>query len=123
MIFNSYNYSPKAFIDYIIEKMNLNNETLEVENKIRHEIEKKLGNRIIETIINAMDEDQMELYEDIKETYPERSQFEILFMLLDDIPMLHEFMIKSVNDLADEILYDVAKLDRAIDENTKVKNN
>ena len=121
MIFNSYNYSPKAFTDYIIEKMNLNNETLEVENKIRHEIEKKLGNRIIETIINAMDEDQVELYEDIKETYPERSQFEILFMLLDDIPMLHEFMIKSVNDLADEILYDIAKLDRALAENVKVK--
>jgi len=121
MIFNSDNYNPKAFIDYIIEQMKLENVSAEVEKQIRHEIEKKLGNCVIETIVNAMDEYQMATFEHIKKYYPSKSDFEIMFMLLDDMPLLHEFMFKGINDLADEILYDIAHLDNAIEDNKKIK--
>lgn len=121
MIFNSDNYSPQTFIDYIIEQMKLENVSTEVEAKIRHEIERKLGNRVIETIVNAMDDYQMATFEHVKKYYPSKSDFEIIFMLLDDMPLLYEFMFKGMNDLADEILYDIAHLDKVLEEKKKVK--
>jgi len=120
-MFTFENYTHKAFIDYVIKKMNLSDANPDVKLKIEKEIIKTLGRRIISSVINSMTEENMVKYEIIKHAHPEFSNYEVLFALIDDIPALHEVMIKGVNDLAQELIYDTTKLDKAL-EKSKNKN-
>lgn len=122
-MFNSENFSYKVFIDYIIEKMKLTNEDPLLKAKIEKEIGRTLGDRIILSVMNAMKEDDVLQFETMRLQNDTMSDFEIIYVMVDDMPILHEVMMKSVNDLADELLYDVERLDAVLEEKRqKVKS-
>ncbi len=113
-MFTFENYSPKAFIDYVMEKMDLNDAKPEVKKKIEKEIVKTLGQRIITSVINSMSEEDMMKYEILRDANPNWSKYEVLFGLIDEMPTLHEVLMKGVNDLAQELVYDTDRLDEAL---------
>lgn len=113
-MFTFENYSPKAFIEYVMDKMNLNDSKPEVKKKIEKEIVKTLGQRIITSVINSMSEEDMMKYEILRDANPNWSKYEVLFGLIDEMPTLHEVMMKGVNDLAQELVYDTNRLDEAL---------
>lgn len=118
-MFTFENYTPKAFIDYVTDKMNLNDAKPNVKKKIEKEIVKTLGQRIITSVINSMSEEDMVKYEILRDTNPKWSKYEVLFALIDEMPTLHEVMMKGVNDLAQELIYDTNRLDEAIEKSKK----
>ena len=120
-MFTFENYSHKAFIDYVMEKMNLNEAEAGVKRKIEKEITRTLGQRIIVSVINSMTDEDMDKYEVLREMNPKWSKYEVLFALIDDMPVLHEVMMKGINDLAQELVYDTNRLDEAL-EKSKNKN-
>jgi hypothetical protein len=118
-MFTFENYTPKAFINYVMDKMNLNDAKPNVKKKIEKEIVKTLGQRIITSVINSMSEEDMVKYEILRDTNPKWSKYEVLFALIDEMPTLHEVMMKGVNDLAQELVYDTNRLDEAIEKSKK----
>ena len=113
-MFTFENYSHKAFLDYVMDKMNLNNAKSDVKRKIEKEITRTLGQRILTSVINSMTDEDMTKYEILREVHPEWDKFETIFALIDDMPVLHEVMMKGVNDLAQELVYDTNRLDEAL---------
>lgn len=113
-MFTFENYSPQAFVEYVMDKMNLNDAKPEVKKKIEKEIVKTLGHRIITSVINSMSEEDMMKYEILRDANPNWSKYEVLFGLIDEMPTLHEVMIKGINDLAQELIYDTNRLDKAL---------
>lgn len=114
-MFTFENYSPKAFIEYVMDKMNLNDAKPDVKKKIEKEIVKTLGQRIITSVVNSMTEEDMMKYEILRDANPKWSKYEVLFAFVDEMPTLHEVMMKGVNDLAQELIYDTNRLDEAIE--------
>ncbi|MBD3157135.1 hypothetical protein GF369_04900 [Candidatus Peregrinibacteria bacterium] len=114
-MFTFENYSPKAFIEYVMDKMNLNDAKPDVKKKIEKEIVKTLGQRIITSVVNSMTEEDMMKYEILRDANPKWSKYEVLFAFIDEMPTLHEVMMKGVNDLAQELIYDTNRLDEAIE--------
>ena len=102
-----------------MEKMNLENAEPSIKRKIEKEITKTLGQRIITSVVNSMTEEDMVKYEVIRHAHPEFSKYEVLFALIDDMPVLHEVMMKGINDLAQELVYDAARLDKALKKTNK----
>jgi len=121
-MFTFENYSPKAFIDYVMGEMKLNNSNPDIKAKIEKEIIKTLGQRIIISVMNAMTEENMVKYEVLRHAHPEFNNYEVIFAIVDEIPALHEIMMKGVNDLAQELIYDTNRLDKAL-EQSKAKSN
>ncbi|MBA4337193.1 hypothetical protein C0416_05505 [bacterium] len=120
-MFTFENYSAKAFVDYVVEQMKLKDSNPDVKAKIEKEILTTLGRRIIASVVNAMTEENLVKFDIIKATHPEFSDYEAIFALIDEIPLLHEIMIKNVNDLAQELIYDVNRLDEALEKSKSKK--
>jgi hypothetical protein len=121
MKFTYENFTHKAFVEYVMKEMKLTDADPNVTEKIQKEILRTLGDRILLSIMSAMTEENLLEFEMMKEMYPGQSEFEMLFSIIDKVPALHEVLLKNVNDLAEELLYDVDKLDEVIDKHTKAK--
>lgn len=115
-MFTPENFSFKAFIDFVIERMNLKDAEEDVRTKIEREIMRLLDNRIMACVFGSMTEENLIQYDLMREQNPEVSEFEIIFKMVDEIPGLHEIMLKGVNDLAEELIYDAQTLDAALAE-------
>ena len=74
-----------------------------------------------EKLVEILTEENLLEFELMQATYPDQSEFEMLFSIIEKVPALHEVLIKNVNDLAEELLYDVDKLDKVIEKHTKTK--
>lgn len=115
-MFDHSNFTYKNFIDYVIEKMHLNDVKEPTKSKIKQEILHILGDRILYATANAMTEENLDTFNTMKEENPNLTVFEILFLMADQIPVLYEVMMKHINDLAEELIYDVERLDNALAE-------
>lgn len=115
------NFSHKAFVEYVTEKMKLTDANEDVKEKIQKRIHMLLGDRIFISIMAAMTDENLAEFETAKKIYEDMSEFEILYSIVDKVPMLHEVLIKNVNDLADELLYDFDKIDEIIEKNKTVQ--
>ncbi len=115
------NFSHKAFVEYLMDKMQLTDANEEVKEKIQKRILMLLGDRIFISIMAAMTDENLAEFETAKKIYEDMSEFEILYSIVDKVPMLHEVLIKNVNDLADELLYDFDKIDEIIEKNKTVQ--
>jgi hypothetical protein len=121
-MFDSKNFSYKSFIDHVIQRMHLENAEEEVKIKIEKEISRILGNRIITTVMNCMTEDNLTEFEMLRVQNPNMADMELIFLYVEKIPALAEAVIKSVNDLADELTYDAERLDKVLEEKKQNTN-
>lgn len=115
------NFSHKIFVEYVMDKMQITDANEEVKEKIQRRILMLLGDRIFLSVMGAMTEENLAEFETAKKVYEDMSEFEILYSMLEKIPMLQEVLLKNVNDLADELLYDFDKIDQLIEKNKTAK--
>jgi len=121
-MFDLKNFSYKSFIDHVMQRMHLENAEEEVKTKIEKEISRILGNRVITTVMNCMTEDNLIEFEMLRAQNPNMADMELIFLYVDKIPALAEAVIKSVNDLADELTYDAERLDKVLEEKKQNTN-
>jgi len=114
--FTAENFSPKEFVDYIMEINKLGESNPLLKNKIEKEIFRTLNDRILVTILGAMTEEDMAVYQLIRKAHSELTEFGALLAVLDEIPALNEFMLKGINDLAEELTKDVQGLRDALNQ-------
>lgn len=114
-MFDNKNFNYTNFIEYVMKKMHLEDSTEPTKTKIEKEIARLLGDRIITSVMHAMTDDNLSMYETIKRDHPYMSDFDALYSMVEEVPALSEVMIKSINDLAEELTYDSERLDMAIE--------
>ena len=71
--------------------------------------------------MDAMTKENFDSYEIIRGSNPDLTDLECLYLMMKEIPLLHEYMIKGVQNLADELTYDVERLDAALEKKSKQK--
>jgi len=104
-----------------MEKMKLQDTEEPLKSKIEKEILRVLDDRIVTTVFNSMTEENVAEFEMIKGAYPEFTNFQAVWVIVDKIPALRAAMIKGINDLAEELTYDTAKLDEVLKEKSQNK--
>jgi len=120
-MFTSENFSYQAFISHVMEKLKLNDSEPDIKAKIEKELLRTLGNRILLSVMNAMTDDDIQTFEMIRTKEPDLSDYEIIYAIVDEVPALHEVMMKGINDLVDELTDDAEKIQEVLDEK-KAKN-
>lgn len=118
-MFDKKTFTYKAFTEYVMKELKL--DTLEESRKetYKKELMRVLGHRILASTINAMNDDNLAKLDAIMREHPELSYMRAIDLLLEEIPLVHELVIKNVNDLADELIYDAEKLDDPLKSNRK----
>lgn len=122
-MFTSENFSYQAFIDYVMDKLRLNDSEPDIKAKIEKELLRTLGNRILLSVMNAMTDDDIQTFEMIRTANPDMSDYEIIYSIVDEIPALYEVMMKNINDLVDELTYDVERLDAILEKKKQKQSN
>jgi hypothetical protein len=119
--FTAENFTYQAFIDHVMEKLKLNDAEPDVKSKIEKELLRTLGNRILLSVMHAMTDDDIKTFEMIRTANPDMSDYEIIYAIVDEVPALHEVMMKNINDLLDELTYDAQRLDEVLEEKKQNK--
>lgn len=112
--FTEDNFSPKLFIEHVMKTNQLGESNPILKKKIEKEILRTLNDRILVTILGAMTDEDMQAYQAIRKAHPEITEFGAMLALLEEIPTLNEFMLKGVNDLAEELTRDAEGLRDAL---------
>ncbi len=119
--FTAENFTYQAFIDHVMEKLKLNDAEPDIKSKIEKELLRTLGNRILLSVMHAMEDDDIKTFEMIRTANPDMSDYEIIYALVDEVPALHEVMMKNINDLVEELTYDAQRLDEILEEKNQNK--
>jgi len=115
-MFTPENFTYQAFIDHVMKKLQLNDSEPDIKAKIEKELLRTLGNRILLSVMHAMTKDDIQLFEMIRASEPDLSDFEIIYAIVDQVPALNEIMMKGINDLEKELTYDAERLQEVLDE-------
>lgn len=113
-MFDYINFSFEKFVDHVIETMKLGDLSDEMKAKFEMEISKALADRIITTMVNAMTEENLKMYDRVREENPDFTTIEAIMIVVDQIPELHEVLIKNVNDLAKELTHNADQVEQAL---------
>jgi hypothetical protein len=113
-MFDYKNFSFPGFIDYVLKKMKLENSPEEIKEKLSQEIAIALGDRIITAIFEAMTDENYKVYDRIRAQEPDLSSLEAVLFMIDEIPVLHEILVKNVNDLAEELTFNSERVEKAL---------
>lgn len=113
-MFDYINFSFEKFASYVIEKMKLGSLSDEMKLKFETEISKALADRIITTMVNAMTEENLQMYDRVKQENPDFTTVEAIMIIVDEIPELHEVLIRNVNDLAEELTFNADQVEQAL---------
>lgn len=115
-------FNAKAFVEKVMEDCDLGDIAPELRSELEEEIERSLGERITATIISAFTERDMDLYDKVKAENPQFDQMEVIALVAADIPGLAEKLLKAIQDLYEELTYDAAKIQQAMDRRKEAEN-
>ncbi len=113
-MFDYINFSFEKFVDHIIETIKLVDLSDEMKLKFELEISKTLADRIVTTMVNAMTEENLQMYDRVRQENPDFTTVEAIMIVIDEIPELHDVFIKNVNDLAKELTYNSEQVEEAL---------
>ena len=108
---NYKNFTLKGFIDYVIENADLGNLNEKMRFKIEKEIATAFQNRVVTTMFDLMDEENVKDYKELREKNTKLDAFDALIIMADTIPAIQPALIKNVNDLAQELITTAKMLD------------
>lgn len=117
-MFTIENFSFKKFVDQVMEKMKLNEIPEDQKEKFRKQIVETLGDRIITSAVNGMNNENILQFEMIRSENPQFTTFETLFMMADNIPAIAQIIEKSINDLEEELTHDADKVNEIFSGNS-----
>jgi len=77
---------------------------------LRWEIEGMLAERILSTIIDVMKEKDVKKYEQLLKESPERTDYEAVMEVAEDIEGIEPYLKKALSELYDELTYGFKKI-------------
>lgn len=109
-------FNPKAFAQQVLEDCKMG----DIPDQLRLELEEQIGRRLAErvtaTVINTFQERELILFEKVLADHPELDTMDALTVVASGIPDLQLKLLKSIQDLHDELTQDAENIQQAMDQ-------
>ena len=115
-------FNAQAFAEKVLEDCDLGEMTPELRQELLDMIERRLGERITASIVNSLQPKDMDMFEELKNKYPEMDDIDVLTVVASQIPGLQIKILKGIEDLYDELTYDAKRVNIAVDRREQAKN-
>lgn len=107
------------FVEDVITAMKLGDTTAPVLLELQNAIAQKLGDRILFTVVNSFQERELRMFENMLNDHPELTELDCLWLTAHEIEGLKDKLIKEVNALYAELVYDADKIDQSLKNKVK----
>ena len=114
-------FNPQAFVDKVLDDCKLGDVDANVRAELAEQVERRLSERITATIINAMTDKDMRLYEKVLADHPELDDMDALTVVASSLPDVQVKMLKSIQDLYEELTYDAQQIQYSMDRRTQAE--
>ncbi len=114
-------FNSQAFVDKVLEDCDLGDVSAQVRAELEEQVERRLSERITATVINGMTDKDMQLYEKVLADHPELDDMDALTVVASSLPDLQIRLLKSIQDLYDELTYDARQIQTAMDRRTEAE--
>ncbi len=108
-------FNSQAFVDKVLEDCDLGNVSAQERAELEEQVERRLSERITATVINGMTDKDMQLYEKVLSDHPELDDMDALTVIASNLPDLQLKLLKSIQDLYEELTYDARQIQTAMD--------
>lgn len=108
-------FNSQAFVDKVLEDCDLGDISAQVRAELQEQVERRLSERITATVINSMNDKDMQVYEKVLADHPELDDMDALTVVASNLPDLQLKLLKSIQDLYDELTYDARQVQMALD--------
>jgi hypothetical protein len=110
-------FQVNKFVDEVIKAMKIG-KTSDFKNAaLREEIEARLGDRIIVTVINSMETRELKIFESLMVDHPELDEIDALMVMAPNMPGLKEKLERNINSLYAELAYDAERIEESLKAN------
>lgn len=114
-------FNPQLFVDKVLDDCKLGDVPADVRAELAEQVERRLSERITATIINAMSDKDMRLYEKVLADHPELDDMDALTIVASSLPDVQVKMLKSIQDLYEELTYDAQQIQYSMDRRTQAE--
>lgn len=108
-------FNSQAFVDKVLEDCQLGDVSAQERSELEEQVERRLSERITATVINGMTDRDMQLYEKVLADHPELDDMDALTVIASNLPDLQVKLLKSIQDLYEELTYDAQQIQMAMD--------
>lgn len=108
-------FNSQAFVDKVLQDCDLGDVSAQERAELEEQVERRLSERITATVINSMTDRDMNLYEKVLADHPELDDMDALTVIASNLPDLQLKLLKSIQDLYDELTYDARQIQTAMD--------
>lgn len=108
-------FDPKVFVDQVMKDCDFGQLDAQTDSALRSGIQRRLGERIVATVIDSFSEREFALMEKVMEDHPELDDIDALMLISTEVPNLDQQLEKAIRDLYEEMVYDTKKIQEAMD--------
>jgi hypothetical protein len=101
------------FIDDVIRDMKLGDVTAPVLLDLQNEIAERVGDTILSTVIRSFKERELKMFENMLKDHPELDELDVLWLVAHEVEGLKEKLIREINSLYAQLVYDAEKIGEA----------
>lgn len=107
-------FNIEDFIDMILREVKMDKASPEVMAELKMEIGRTVSDRVTSTIITSLGEKELFLMNKTLEDHPELDEIDCLSIITSYVPGLDQKILKAVDDLYEEMVENVKKIDLAL---------
>lgn len=107
-------FNIEDFIDMILREVKMDKASPEVMAELKMEIGRTVSDRVTYTIITSLGEKELFLMNKTLEDHPELDEIDCLSIITSYVPGLDQKILKAVDDLYEEMVENVKKIDLAL---------
>jgi hypothetical protein len=107
-------FNIEDFIDMILREVKMDKASPEVMAELKMEIGRTVSDRVTSTIITSLGEKELFLMNKTMEDHPELDEIDYLSIITSYVPGLDQKILKAVDDLYEEMIENVKKIDLAL---------
>ncbi|MGL5831080.1 MAG: hypothetical protein ACRCZE_02925 [Candidatus Altimarinota bacterium] len=105
-------FNSDHFVHLVLSDTKMLNAEPEVVDQLSAEIERLLNERIISTVVSEFKDKELFLLEKMMADHPELDEVDVISILAENLPGLNDLIVKTVNDLYEELVGDVKSIDK-----------
>ena len=116
-------FDPRGFVQKVMQDSKFGEMSDTTRRALEEGIHRRLGERIMATIIDQFSEREFTIMEKMMEDHPEIDNLDAIILVAGEIPHLQALLEKAVMDLYEEMTYDANRLQKALESAKSMGNS
>lgn len=105
-------FNADNFVHLVLKDTKMLGGDPDVVDQLGEEIKRLLNERIVSTVLVQFGDKELFLLENMLKDHPELDEIDVISILAENLPDLNELIVKTVNDLYEELVGDVEAIDK-----------